>query len=91
MTRIAVVSRFRRASRVEGELNMTDQHQAFYRVPLRVFAPGELPPKGRQSGDAFTFENDRFVITDFKSDGSIIANCRNPKVRSWVVPEEWRP
>ncbi|HET6928434.1 MAG TPA: hypothetical protein VFI48_16410 [Hyphomicrobiaceae bacterium] len=68
---------------------MTDEHQALYSVPLRVFAPGELPAKARQRGDAFTFDNERFVITDFKPDGCIVANCRNPKVRSWVVPEEW--
>jgi hypothetical protein len=64
--------------------------EAFYRVPLRVFAPGELPAKCRKRGDDFRFEGELWRVTDFKSDGSIVAECRNPNMRSWVVPEEWR-
>lgn len=63
---------------------------AFYRVPVRVFCPGELPGKPRERGETFEFEGERYEIADFKADGSIVAKCKNPRARTWVRPEEWR-
>jgi hypothetical protein len=61
--------------------------EALYRAALRVLALASCG-QARTRADDFKFEGGLWRITDFKSDGSIVAECYDPKVRSWVVPEE---